>query len=114
MSGTAGLGTVGSGASANRRAACSMFDQQRTIEEVMSYTGRARSTVVQYLVEYIAAGHCHEIDVWVDRPTYAKVAAAATATESTRIKPLHEKLGGAVSYDDIRLVMAHLRANADE
>ncbi len=115
VSGTAGLGTVGSGRiSESRRAACSMFDQQRTIEEVMSYTGRARSTVVQYLVEYIAAGHCHEIDVWVDRPTYAKVAAAATATESTRIKPLHEKLGGAVSYDDIRLVMAHLRANADE
>jgi ATP-dependent DNA helicase RecQ len=114
-SGEAAIGSVGSGrVSESRRAAFSMFDQQRTIEEVMSYAGRARSTVVQYLAEYIAAGRCREIDVWVDRPTYAKVAAAATATESTRIKPLHEKLGGAVSYDDIRLVMAHLRASANE
>jgi ATP-dependent DNA helicase RecQ len=102
------------GLSETRQAAFSMFEQQRTIEEVMSYTGRARSTVTQYLTEFVAAGRCQEIDAWVDRATYVRVAAAATASESARIKPLHEKLGGAVSYDDIRLVMAHLRASAEE
>ncbi len=87
-----------------------MFDQQRTIEEVMSYTGRARSTVVQYLADYIAQRRPERIDVWVDPATYERVASAVAGVESPRLKPIHEQLGGAVSYDEIRLVLAHLSA----
>ena len=102
------------GMSDTGKSAFAMFAQGRTIEEVMSYTGRARSTVAQYLVDFIATGRCSDVDAWVDRATYTRVAAAATASETSRIKPIHEKLGGAVSYDEIRIVMAHLQATAAE
>ena len=95
-----------------KQTALDLFRQNRTIEEVMSYTARARSTVVQYLSEYIAEHRPENIDAWVDPATYDRVVAAAAGAETPRLKPLHEALGGAVSYDTIRLVMTHLHATS--
>ncbi len=94
--------------SAAKQAAFKLFAQGRTIEEVMSYTSRASATVVQYLAAYIAERHPERIDEWVDPETYERVRAAAATAESPRFKPLHDQLGGAVSYDAIRLVISHL------
>ena len=93
-----------------RESAFRMFAEGRTIEEVMSYTMRAHSTVVAYLQEYIAEHRPPRIDAWIDPAVYDRVVAAAVGAESLRLKPLHEQLGGAVSYDDIRLVLAHRAA----
>ncbi len=93
-----------------RDAAFRMFAEGRMIEEVMSYTVRAHSTVVAYLLEYIAEQRPERIDAWIDPAVYDRVVAAATGAESPRLKPLHEQLGGAVSYDDIRLVLTHRAA----
>ena len=71
---------------------------------------RARATVVEYLAEYIAEFRPARIDMWVDPATYRRVASIAVGAESARLKPLHDQLGGTVSYDDIRLVMAHLQS----
>lgn len=91
-----------------KQAAFKLFSQGRTIEEVMSYTTRARATVVEYLSDYIAERRPERIDQWVDPETYERVRAAAATAESPRFKPLHDQLGGTVSYDTIRLVIAHL------
>ncbi|HEX3999236.1 MAG TPA: DNA helicase RecQ [Pirellulales bacterium] len=93
-----------------KRAAFDLFNQGRTIEEVVAYIGRAHSTVVQYLAEFIAERRPERIDLWVDPAIYQRVAAVAAGSESPRLKPLHDQLGGAVSYDDIRLVITHLSA----
>jgi ATP-dependent DNA helicase RecQ len=95
-----------------KQMAIGLFQQNRTVEEVMSYTSRARSTVMQYLADYIAERRPENIDAWVDPATYQRVVAAAAGAESPRLKPLHEQLGGAVSYDLIRLVMTHLHATS--
>ena len=92
-----------------REAAFRMFAEKRTIEEVMSYTVRAHSTVTAYLLEFIAEHRPQRIDAWIDPAVYDRVVAAAVGAESPRLKPLHDQLGGAVSYDDIRLVLAHRR-----
>jgi hypothetical protein len=95
--------------SESKKAAFELFGQGRTIEEVMSYTSRARSTVAEYLGEFILQHRPERIDTWVDPETYQRVASVAVAAESPRLKPLHDQLGGAVSYEAIRLVMAHLQ-----
>jgi ATP-dependent DNA helicase RecQ len=88
----------------------SMFRKGRSVEEVVQATGRAKSTVYQYLAEHIAATTPHTIDAWVDRASYRIVRDAARQEATERLKPIFERLGGAIPYETIRLVLAHRRA----
>ena len=87
-----------------------LFDQGQSIEQAAQILGRARSTTVQYLQQYIAEQCPAQIDTWVDEPTYRRVAAAAAACEDGRLKPLFDQLGGEVPYDVLRLVLTHMQA----
>ncbi len=95
-----------------KEAAILMFAQGRPVSEVAHTVGRAPTTVMQYLAEYIAQRRPATIDAWVLPATYDRIVAAAASAESGRLKPIHEQLGGEVSYEDIRLVLAHLTALA--
>ncbi|HEY2146870.1 MAG TPA: RecQ family ATP-dependent DNA helicase, partial [Pirellulales bacterium] len=99
--------------SAPREAAFLMFQQQRTVEEAATVAGRAVSTVWQYLEQFVAERRPARIDAWVAPATYRRVCEAAADAETPRLKPLHEKLGGEVPYEEIRLVLAHLKARAE-
>jgi ATP-dependent DNA helicase RecQ len=99
--------------SAARDAAFLMFQQQRTVEEAATVAGRAVNTVWQYLEEFIAERRPKSIEAWVPPAVYRRVSEAAADAESARLKPLYEKLGGEVPYEEIRLVMAHLKVHAD-
>jgi ATP-dependent DNA helicase RecQ len=95
---------------AAKEAALTMFAEGLGVEHVAQAIGRARSTVVGYLNEYIAQQRPERIDAWVDEPTYRRVAAAAATSEDGRLKPLFDQLAGEVPYDMIRLVVTHLQA----
>jgi ATP-dependent DNA helicase RecQ len=97
-----------------RDAAFLMFQQGRTVQEVATFTDRALSTTWQYLGEFIAERRPKSIDPWVAPAVYQRVAQAAADAETPRLKPLFERLGGEVPYEEIRLVLAHLRARAEE
>ena len=99
--------------SAAREAAFLMFQQGRPVEEVARQTDRALSTTWQYLDEFVAERRPRSIDAWVSPAVYRQVVAAAADAETPRLKPLFEKLGGEIPYGAIRLVLAHLRAQAD-
>ena len=75
--------------------------------------GRAVSTVWQYLEQFVAERRPASIDAWVAPATYRRVCEAAADAETPRLKPLHEKLGGEVPYEEIRFVLAHLKARAE-
>jgi ATP-dependent DNA helicase RecQ len=96
-----------------REAAFLMFAQGRGVEEVAASTGRAVSTTRQYLVEFISARRPMSIDAWVPPAVYQRVAAAAADAETPRLKPLFERLGGEVPYEEIRFVLAHLQAKSE-
>ena len=70
---------------------------------------RAVSTVTEYLAEYIAAENPPSIDAWVPNHIYKKVSAAAAETGTGSLKPIFVALDEKVPYDQIRLVIAHLR-----
>jgi ATP-dependent DNA helicase RecQ len=85
-----------------------LFRQGAALEEVMHETNRARSTVMDYLHDYIRQERPQSIAAWVPDQVYDRVAAAARRVRTDRLKPIYLALGEQVSYDEIRLVVAHL------
>jgi ATP-dependent DNA helicase RecQ len=75
----------------------------------MQRTGLARSTILQYLAEHIRSDKPATIDAWVKPELYQRIAAVVQRTGGERLKPFFIALGEKVPYDDIRLVVAHLR-----
>ena len=53
------------------------------------------------------------LDPWIDQKTYRAVADAVKDVGTAYLKPLFEHLGGKVTYEQIRLVVAHLNATRD-
>jgi hypothetical protein len=96
--------------SAGVQTAFRMFEDGRSVDEVMQATGRARSTVFQYLAEFIESAGPRRIDRWVDAESYRRVCEAADMEDGMRLKPIFDRLGGAVPYETIRLVLAHQKA----
>ncbi len=93
---------------ATRDQACRLFQEGAVIEDVMHQTGRGRSTVVDYLCEFIRQTKPATLTPWVEEALYERIAMAARQAGSDRLKPIFLLLGEKVSYDDIRLVLAHL------
>ena len=96
-----------------KEAAFALFAQGRSIADVMAELQRARSTVSDYLAEFVATQRPPHIDSWLDASTYRAILQAAQDVGTQRLKPIFERLGGTASYDAIRLALAHARATAD-
>jgi hypothetical protein len=77
------------------------------IDEVMDLTARVRSTIAGYLADFIVTERPATIDAWLDREQYDLIAPAVERLGTERLKPIFEDLEGRISYDDIRLVVAH-------
>jgi ATP-dependent DNA helicase RecQ len=91
-----------------RDLAFAQFRQGAAVEDVMHQTNRGRSTVNDYLAEFIRSERPPVITAWVADEVYQCIAACARQVGSDRLKPIFLALGEKVSYDDIRLVLAHL------
>jgi ATP-dependent DNA helicase RecQ len=89
-----------------------LFRQRLVIEDVMHQTNLKRSTVLDYLGDFIRQEKPSSIAPWVEEKVYQRVAAAARQVGTERLKPIYLTLGEQVSYDDIRLVVAHMQATA--
>jgi ATP-dependent DNA helicase RecQ len=91
-----------------------LFRQGTVIEDVMHQMGLARSTVADYLAQFIQTegreGRPVRLDPWVAPEVYNRIVAAARQVGTDRLKPIYLLLGEQVSYDDIRLVVTHLQA----
>jgi ATP-dependent DNA helicase RecQ len=90
-----------------------LFRQGAVIEDVMHQTERARSTINDYLAEFIRRERPPNIKQWIADDVYERVAAAARQVGRGFLKPIFLALGESISYDEIRLVLAHL-ASADK
>jgi ATP-dependent DNA helicase RecQ len=91
-----------------RTLAFEQFRQGAALEDVMHQTGRSRSTVCDYLNEFIREERPASIVTWVPDVLYQRIAMVARRVGTERLKPIFIELGEKVSYDDIRLVVTHL------
>jgi ATP-dependent DNA helicase RecQ len=94
-----------------KRQAFELFSQGQSLEDVARSIGRAQSTTVQYLSEYLQQHCVCDPAPWVGEALFDRIRQAAEETGLERLKPVFEKLGGSVSYDQIRIALTCL-ANA--
>jgi ATP-dependent DNA helicase RecQ len=95
-----------------RDLAFAQFRQGAALEDVIHQTNRARSTVKDYLCEFIREERPASVKPWVSDEMYQRVTAAARQVGTERLKPIFVALGETVSYDDIRIVVTHLSVRA--
>ena len=91
-----------------KQLAFELFHEGASAEEVVRRTGRARSTVMHYLAEYILREKPPEVGCWVAPEVYARVARVVQKIGAAPLKPIFESLEQKISYDDIRVVVSHL------
>jgi ATP-dependent DNA helicase RecQ len=92
------------GPKASSIAAFAHFRRGASIEEVMQEMKRARSTVLGYLHDYLRYERVTDPAPWIDAAVIRRVEDAIEAVGRGRLKPIFERLGGEVTYDDIRIV----------
>jgi ATP-dependent DNA helicase RecQ len=92
--------------------AFSLFRQGTPLEDVMHQMNRSRSTVCDYLCEYIRVERPADVSAWIDAASYAAIAQAARQHGTDRLKPIHIALGEKYDYDKIRIVVTHLTRDA--
>jgi ATP-dependent DNA helicase RecQ len=95
---------------ASRSQAYAAFRRGALIEDVVNLTGRARSTITGYLADFIVTERPRTIDRWIDREHYDAITPVAARLGTERLKPIYDEFEGRLSYDTIRVVVAHVVA----
>ncbi len=90
-----------------------LFRKGLSLDAVAKQTGRARGTVCEYLAKWIRDERPASVSAWVADDVYQRVVAAARQFGTGYLRPIYVALGEKVSYDEIRVVLAHLQAASD-
>ncbi|MEO0530791.1 MAG: RecQ family ATP-dependent DNA helicase [Planctomycetota bacterium] len=93
-----------SGPKASSLAAFPLFREGVSIDDAAAQLGRARSTTVGYLSDYLKQETVTDPTPWVDRGVATQIEGAIEEVGLSGLKPIHEQLGGEVDYDSIRIV----------
>lgn len=95
--------------SAARDSAFAMFDQGQGVDEVVEHVARARSTVMEYFVDYLRHNNITDASPYVPVSELSRIEAAAAEVGIDALQPIHQALGGDIGYDTIRIVVTCLR-----
>jgi len=86
-----------------------LLAEGRTFEEIAKVRGRQVGSVVELVVRLMEKGELEFQPSWVDAEKQAQIEEACTRFGFERLKPLKVALPAAISYEEIRLVAAHLK-----
>ncbi|MEI8198021.1 MAG: RQC domain-containing protein, partial [Phycisphaerae bacterium] len=87
-----------------------MFSSGASLDDVATATRRARSTISEYLCEFIETQRPKSVGPWVSERIYQQVLQAAKNEGSARLRPIYLALNETVDYNTIRIVVAHAAA----
>ena len=87
-----------------------LLEKGHTFEEIAQIRGRKVRTVVAMVAGMIESGEAKFREEWFAAAKYAAIAEACSRLGTDLLKPIKEALPEETSYDEIRLVVAHLRA----
>jgi ATP-dependent DNA helicase RecQ len=99
--------------SSEKRTAMQMFRAGKTVQEIAQRTGRAHSTINNYLCEFIRDEQPVSLDPWIQAETYQLVSSTIDRLQSTALKPVFVALDGKIGYDEIRVVITHKAMQGD-
>ena len=86
-----------------------LLEQGKTLQEIAQIRGRQLSTVVSMVAEMVERGDVDFEPGWVQQDNQEKIEAACARLGTEHFKPLKEALPEQITYDEIKLVVAHLR-----
>ena len=89
-----------------------LLEEGRTFEEIAQIRSRKVSSVVDLVVKLMEDGEVTFDAKWLTAERYAQIASAVQRFGKERLKPVKEALPEEITYEEIRLVAAHLRLNA--
>ncbi len=90
-----------------------LISQGKTIEQIAEIRGRQMGTIINAVAALVESGSVEFNPDWIDRNKQAVIEAACHRVgleKVEKLKPLKDVLPPEVTYDEIRLVIAHLRA----
>jgi ATP-dependent DNA helicase RecQ len=91
-----------------------LLEKGHTFEEIAQIRGRKVRTVVAMVAELIESGDAKFREAWFAPAKYAMIAEACSRLGIALMKPIKDALPEDTSYDEIRLVAAHIRAQEKE
>jgi len=83
-----------------------------TLEEMAEARSLTVNTIVSHLEKLILSGEDIDIDSFISAEQQAAITKAISETGPEMLRPIKEHLGDAFSYEEIRLVRAHMLSNA--
>jgi ATP-dependent DNA helicase RecQ len=86
-----------------------LLEQGRTLEEVAQIRGRKVSTVSCMVANLVESGEADFSPGWIPGNHQEKIEEACVRLGLERLKPLKDALPEQITYDEIKLVVAHLR-----
>jgi ATP-dependent DNA helicase RecQ len=89
-----------------------LLSEGKTLEEIAQARGRQLGTVMNAVATLVEAGEVEFQPTWIDRSRLSVIEAAcarAGVENIERLKPLKDVLPPEITYDEIRLVLAHLK-----
>lgn len=89
-----------------------LLREGRTFEEIATIRGRRVNSVVDLVIKLMEDGEVTFDAKWLSAERYAQIASAIERVGKERLKPAKEALPEEITYEEIRLVAAHLRLNA--
>jgi ATP-dependent DNA helicase RecQ len=96
-------------ASQPREDTLQLLGEGRTFEEIAQIRGRKVSSVVDMVAKLMEDGEIKFNAKWLSAERYTQIASAMDQFGKERLKPVKEALPEEITYDEIRLVAAHLR-----
>ena len=86
-----------------------LLAEGRTFEEIARIRGRRLNSVIDLVASLVEKGTLEFNPNWVDEERQASIEAACAQYGLERLKPIKEALPPEVTFEEIRLVVAHLR-----
>ncbi|MBI2820322.1 MAG: helix-turn-helix domain-containing protein, partial [Acidobacteria bacterium] len=83
-------------------------------EDIARIRGRQLRTVMEMIADLIERGELELQRGWVEASKQASIEAACTQHGLERLRPLKEALPAEITFEEIRLVVAHLRWRRDQ
>jgi ATP-dependent DNA helicase RecQ len=89
-----------------------MLGEGKSFAEIAELRGRQVSTVVNMVADLVEKGRVPYRMEWVGESDHRQIEEAIERLGSQWLKPLREAIPGEITYEQIRLVVAYVRAKA--
>ncbi|SFI45930.1 DNA helicase RecQ [Planctomicrobium piriforme] len=91
-----------------------LFEQELTLNEITERLGKASSTVLDYLSQYVEHKQIGSAAAWLPPDVIQRIEAAIDAVGMDRLKPIFVQLNEEVDYGSIKIVCACRRARGGD